>query len=428
MAKRKNGKLNLAEVSAIGIGGMIGGGIFAVLGLAIATAGNAVAFTLAGGGVIALLTGLSYAHLGLHFGGDGGSFTYIEKAFAAPIIAGCAGWLLVVGYVGTLALYATAFGDYGATLFGHGGARPVTVALAGLVLLGFLGINLLGARTSGVIELGVVATKLLILGAFAAAGFIGIKANHFVPLFDRGLSSPLVAVALIFVAYEGFELIPNVIDEMNDPARNLRRAIVIAIVLTTIIYILVAIAALGNLTPTQIQQDQEYVLAVAARPTLGQAGFVLIGIAALLSTASAINATLFGASRLAMVMARERALPKVFAWQERDRPVPYVALLTLTGLSLAFALVARLAAISGFASATFLVIFAAVNFSALRLAKQIGLAPVIPLAGGTLATLSLAVLLWHDWQVDRLSLYLLLAVYCTVIALEVVLSMRRGQR
>jgi amino acid transporter len=127
-------------------------------------------------------------------------------------------------------------------------------------------------------------------------------------------------------------------------------------------------------------------------------------------------------------MARERALPKVFAWQERDRPVPYVALLTLTGLSLAFALVAPLAAISGFASATFLVIFAAVNFSALRLAKQIGLAPVIPLAGGTLATLSLAVLLWHDWQVDRLSLYLLLAVYCTVIALEVVLSMRRGQR
>jgi amino acid transporter len=428
MARNDESKLNLAEVSAIGIGGMIGGGIFAVLGLAIATAGHAVALTLAGGGVIALLTGFSYAHLGLHFRGDGGSFTYIEKAFAAPSIAGCSGWLLVVGYVGTLALYATAFGDYGATLFGHGGARPITAMLAVLVLLGFLGINLRGARASGGVELGVVAIKLIILAVFAITGFIGIKADHFVPLFDNGVVSPLVAVALIFVAYEGFELIPNVIDEMADPARNLRRAIAIAIVLTTVIYIVVAVAALGNLTPAQIQQDQEYVLAVAARPTLGQAGFVLIGIAALLSTASAINATLFGAARLAMVMARERALPRVFALQERVRPVPYVALLALTGLSLTFALTAPLSAIAGFASATFLVIFAAVNFSALRLAGAIGLSPLIPLAGGVLASASLATLLWHDWRTDRPSLYLLLAVYGTVAATEIVLTVLRGRR
>ena len=371
---------------------------------------------------------MSYAHLGLHFRGDGGSFTYIEKAFAAPSIAGCAGWLLVVGSVGTLALYATAFGDYGATLFGHGGAQPVTDMLAVLVLMGFRGVNLRGARTSGGIELGVVAIKLLILGMFAVAGFIGIKADHFVPLFDRGIASPLVAVALIFVAFEGFELIPNAINEMADPARNLRRAIVIAVVLTTVVYIVVAVAALGNLTSAQIQHDQEYVLAVAARPTLGQAGFVLIGIAALLSTASAINATLFGAARLAMVMARERALPRVFSLQERTRPVPYVALLALTGLSLAFALAAPLAAISGFASATFLVIFAAVNFSALRLAGLIGLSPLISLAGGVLATASLGMLLWHDWRVDRPSLYLLLVVYGTVAATEIVLAVRRGRR
>ena len=120
-------KLSLIEVTAIGIGGMIGGGIFAVLGLAIAVAGHAVALTLAGGGVIALLTGLSYAHLGLAFRDDGGSFTYMEKAFAAPGVAGIAGWLLVAGYVGTLALYATAFGDYGATLIGGTGPRRAAI-------------------------------------------------------------------------------------------------------------------------------------------------------------------------------------------------------------------------------------------------------------------------------------------------------------
>jgi len=209
-------KLTLAEVTAIGIGGMIGGGIFAVLGLAIAVAGHAVALTLLGGGVIALLTGLSYAHMGLAFRSEGGSFTYIERAFAAPAIAGIAGWLLVAGYVGTLALYATAFGAYGATLLSGTGTSPLAMgALSALVLGAFLAINLIGAKLSGGVELSVVGIKLTILALFAAVGMWGIHASHFVPLFDHGVFTPLAAVALIFVAYEGFELIPNAIDEME---------------------------------------------------------------------------------------------------------------------------------------------------------------------------------------------------------------------
>lgn len=421
-------KLSLAEVSAIGIGGMIGGGIFAVLGLAIAVAGHAVALALAGGGVIALLTALSYAHLGLTFRDDGGSFTYIEHGFAQPIVAGCAGWLLVLGYVGTLALYATAFGDYGATLIG-GGATALRSTLLVIGVLGaFLGINLLGAKLSGGVELGVVAVKLAILALFAIVGLFGLHASHFVPLFDHGATTSLMAVALIFVAYEGFELIPNAIDEMADPDRNLRRALVIAVLVTTAIYIIVAVAALGNLTPEQIRQDQEYVLAVAARPTLGQAGFVMIGIAALLSTASAINATLFGAARLAMVMAREQALPRIFSLRERARPVPYVALMVLTGLSLALAVLAPLPAISAFASATFLLIFTGVNVAALRLARTIGLHPAIPFAGGILAAAAFTTLLWYDWQNDRDDFVFLVAVYGAVIVGEFILHWRRGSR
>ncbi|MEX6506485.1 APC family permease [Jiella sp. M17.18] len=422
-------KLSLAEVTAIGIGGMIGGGIFAVLGLAIAIAGHAVALTLAGGGVIALLTGVSYAQLGLAFRDDGGSFTYIEKAFATPAIAGFAGWLLVGGYVGTLALYASAFGDYGATLVvGAGGAPLATGLLVAAVLAGFLVINLFGAKLSGSVELGVVAVKLAILALFAGVGFLGIHASHFVPLFDKGAASPLAAVALIFVAYEGFELIPNAVDEMADPQRNLRRAIVIAILVTTAIYVVVALAALGNLTPAEIRNDQEYVLAVAARPMLGQAGFVLIGIAALLSTASAINATLFGAARLAMVMARERALPRVFSLRERSRPVPYVALLVLTGLALAFSLAAPLSVISAFASATFLLIFAAVNFAALRLAGRIGINRLVPLAGGVLAAASFLMLLWHTGATDPMSAATILGVYAVAAAIEIGLTWRHGRR
>jgi hypothetical protein len=215
---------------------------------------------------------------------------------------------------------------------------------------------------------------------------------------------------------------------MRDPERDLKPAIVIAIIVTAVIYVAVALAALGQLTPTQIQHDQEYVLAVAARPVLGQTGFVVIGIAALLSTASAINATLFGAARLAMVMARDHALPNVFSLQARTRPVPYVALLVLTALSLAFTLAAPLSAISVFASGTFLLIFAAVNFAAVRLSRRIGLNPAIPWTGGLLASASFILLLWNSWQLDRTGLVTLGVFYGAAGLIETFLWIRKGPR
>jgi len=422
-------KLNFAEVTAIGIGGMIGGGIFAVLGLAMAVAGHAVVLTLAGGGVIAVLTGLSYAHLGLAFRGDGGSFTYIERAFEAPSIAGIAGWLLIVGYIGTLALYATAFGDYGAALMRGADGPLLQPALMATFVLGvFLLINLIGAKLSGRLELGVVAIKIGILALFMAAGIFGVRESHFRPVIDHGLFTPFAAVALIFVAYEGFELIPNAIDEMRDPGRDLRRAILSAVLVTTAIYVVVAIVALGNLTPEQVQHDQEYVLAVAAEPRLGHLGFLMIGVAALLSTASAINATLFGAARLGMVMAQERALPRVFSLRERKRPIPYVSLLVLSTASLLLTLTANLAIISTLASTTFLLIFAAVNLAALRLSKQIQLHPILPLAGAALAFASCGVLVWHSWSTDRASLAWLALFYAAAILIEISLIWRHGSR
>ena len=160
----------------------------------------------------------------------------------------------------------------------------------------------------------------------------------------------------------------------------------------------------------------------------GETGFVLIGLAALLSTASAINATLFGAARLAMVMARERALPRVFSLRERTRPVPYVALLVLTVLALGFALLAPLTVISAFASATFLLIFAAVNFAALKLAGRIGIHRLVPLAGGLFAGASFLLLLWHMAETDPASLAVILGIYALAAAVETVLVRQNGRR
>ena len=420
-------KLSLAEIVAIGIGGMVGGGIFAVLGLAIETAGHAVAIAMGFGGVLALLTGISYAHLGLAFRDDGGSFTYVEHAFDNTMAAGVAGWLLVAGYVGTLALYATTFGAYGAAMIA-GGVPWLAPALGLLVIAAFLGINLFGAKLSGGVELAIVAAKLAILVVFAVAGLVTVQADHMFPVFNQGLAAPVVAAGLIFVAYEGFELIPNTIQEMRHPETDLKRGLILAILITAGIYVVVSMVALGNLTPAQVAKDQEYALAVAARPMLGTFGFVLIGIAALMSTASAINATLFGAARLAMVMAAEHALPRIFSMRERTRDVPWVSLVVLSVLTGVFLLLADLTVISSFASAVFLAIFAAVNLSAWRLSARIAIRPAIPVAGALFSLAALAVLLWHTWQVDRISLAWICGFFLAAILLEILVILVRGRR
>jgi amino acid transporter len=422
-------KLGLASIVAIGIGGMVGGGIFAVLGLAMSVSGHAVALTLGLGGLIALLTGLSYAHLGLCFRDDGGSFTYIEEAFGGTAVAGVAGWVLVAGYAGTLALYASAFGNYGAALLTGSDSRVwLSTGLAMAVLLAFLVVNLLGARTSGGVELAIVIGKLLILLVFAAVGLATVQSDHLLPVFNKGPEAPLIATALIFVAYEGFELIPNAVDEMKHPERDLKRGLVLAILITTAVYIGVGVVALGNLTSAQVEQSREYVLAVAAQPTLGHVGFVLIGLAALMSTGSAINATLFGSARLAMVMASEHALPRIFSMRERTRPVPWVALVALTVVTAVFTVTSDLGVIASFASATFLLIFAAVNLAAFRLRRTIGMGVAAPLAGSVLSLACFAGLMWHIGTTDGQTLFWIATFYLSAVVAEVGLSLWRGRR
>lgn len=310
----------------MGVGGMIGGGIFSVLGLAIAQAGHAAPLAFALGGLVALITGMAYGRLGLRYQSDGGSFTYLEKAFRHPNIAGIGGWLLLAGYIGTLSLYAYTFGAYGAAMLNPGGqANPAMHhLLESLILLTFLGINLYGVKASGTTELLIVTVKVLILLLFAIIGLFFVKADHLLPVFNQGQLGVLMGAALIFVAYEGFELIPNAVNEMEDPGRNLVRGIFWSIGITIVVYVLVSLVAVGNLTPDEIHRYGEYALAVAAKPFLGQAGFLLIGLAALFSTASAINATLFGTARLGKIMAEERELPAAFAFVRRSKDIPLV--------------------------------------------------------------------------------------------------------
>jgi len=424
--KNKTEKLNLYQVIAMGVGGMVGGGIFSVLGLAIVQAGHAAPIAFLLGGIIALLTGLSYAKLGLTYQSDGGSFTFLEKAFATPFVAGLGGWLLLLGYVGTMALYAYTFAVYGSAMLGSAHDNmAMQHLLQSLVLLSFLGVNLYGVKASGNSELVIVTIKVLILALFSVIGLFYVQPDHLLPVFNQGHSGVLMAAALTFVAYEGFELIPNSVNEMKDPDKNLPRGIIISIVITLTIYLLVSLVAVGNLLPKEVIQYKEYALAVAAKPFLGEAGFILIGTAALFSSASAINATLFGTARLGMVMAKEKALPAAFAFTRQQNNIPWLSLIIITVITLVFVNLSNLDIISSFASSTFLLIFSSINLSALRLRRVIHIHAAIPMSGMLLSFISWIVLMGYLWQTSQQSLLWIGIFYSTIIIAETLFSQRR---
>ena len=419
-------KLKLKELISIGVGGMVGGGIFSVLGLAAYMAGHAAPVAFALGGIVALITGLSYAKLGLAFRSDGGSFTYLEHAFKNRNVAGIGGWLLLVGYIGTLALYSYTFGIYGAAMFGEASKNPaVSHFLESFILLLFMGINLYGVKAAGETEDVIVMVKVLILSLFAVVGLVFFKTDHFLPVFNKSAINIFMGAALIFVAYEGFELIPNAVNEMKNPSRDLPRGIFFSICITTGIYILVSLVAVANLTPVEISKYKEYALAVAAKPFLGHMGFLLIGIGALLSTASAINATLFGTARLGMIMAQESTLPRAFSHKERTKDIPWVSLLVITAITLVFVNVSNLAIISSFASSVFLMIFASINLSAYRLKDKIGITPLIPVTGLVLTVISWIVLSGYLWEKNRQGLLWIIGCYVCVIVAELLFSKRK---
>ncbi len=418
-------KLGLKELIAMGVGGMIGGGIFSVLGLAVAISGKAAPLAFALGGAIALVAGYSYVKLALAFHSDGASFTYLERAFPRhPNVAGIAGWTIIAGYMGTLALYAFTFGAYGADLLGLGGSRPVRLLLSAGVLVLFTLVNLRGVGSSGLAEDIAVYVKIALLAAFGAAGLFLVDRGHLTPVFDKGLPPVLMAGALIFVSYEGFELITNAVCESRDPDRNVPRGIYVSIAVTTTIYVVLAVVAVGNLTLEELTAAEEYALAVVAQPVFGDAGRYLVGLAALLATSSAINSTAFGASRMMAEMAADAKLPRAFSFRNHTR-VPWVALVSLMLLALAFTLAGSLEQIASYASMTFLLVSVGVSAANLRLRRQTGSSMLLVAAGIVLMAGTAATLAYYLWRTDPATLWTLAAAYGAVLAIELLFSARR---
>ncbi|WP_329741772.1 APC family permease [Dyella sp. A6] len=370
MGKTGDGKLGLWPVVAIGIGGMVGGGIFAVLGLAVQMAhgGTPAAFAVAG--AVALLTAYSYAKLSVAFPSRGGTVTFLDRAFGPGMFTGSLNVLLWLSYVVMLSLYALAFGSYGATFLPAAWQPLGKHVLITLGVLLLTGLNLLSAEWIGKAESWIVGLKVAILLVFVVAGLATVHATRIEPASWAPSMQLVAGGMIIFLAYEGFELIANTALDVRDVQRLLPRAYYISVGFVIALYVLVSLVTVGNLPVAQIVAAKDYALAEAARPFLGQAGFALIAGAAMLSTASAINATLYGTARLSYSIARDGELPSMLERKVWGQPVE--GLLITAALTLVMANGFDLRSISTLGSAGFLLIFAAVNAANLRCADTTG--------------------------------------------------------
>src|SRR6195256_4935577 len=410
------GEIGLAAAVSIGIGGMVGAGIFSILGVVAQAAGNAMWLAFAIGGVVALLSTYSYAKLGATFPSAGGAVHFLVKSFGDGVLAGGLNLFMWAGYIISLALYATAFGGYAAT-FVTTTPSPLllkSLAVACVVLLTV--VNALGAKLMGRSETIIVAIKVAILIVFAAAGLWFIKGANLSPALWPETKSLLFGAGVLFIGYEGFGLVTNAAGDMKNPRTLLPRALYTSVILVIAIYLAVSLTVSGNLSDYEIEQARDYALAQAAKPFLGEFGFRLIAIAALLSTASAINATLFGSANVCYMIARDGELPAGLSrteWQQATG-----GLLLTAGLVVLVMLCFDLSGIAMMGSAAFLLIYAAVNAGHLRVLGQTGANAVIVWLSMLTCLAMFVVLCVYTWQQQPMAIAALVLFAAASFAAE----------
>jgi hypothetical protein len=416
VSESKSNKIGFFEVAAIGIGGMVGGGIFAVLGLAVqlSEGGAPVAFLIAG--IVALVTSYSYSKLSVTLPGKGGTVSYLDKAFGSGLLTGSMNILLWISYIIMLSLYAFAFGSYGAEFFSFSSHDLIKHLLISGIIVIITILNIFSAKLIGEAEDFIVAVKLLILLFFCAVGFWGIQTENLSIQNWSSATSLIAGGFIIFLAYEGFELIANTSDDVRNPEKTLPRAFFASVLFVIILYILVAMVTVGNLPVNNIVEAKDYALAFAAKPFLGQFGFVLISIAALLSTASAINATVYGSARLSYIIAKDGELPEFLEENVWNKPLE--GLLITSAVTLFVANIFDLSSLSTMGSAGFLLIFAAVNLANAKLSEQTKSIKTISYIGAGLCIGALISLLWHTITTEINHLWIFMGMIILSVSIE----------
>jgi len=415
--------LNVWSVAALGIGSMVGAGIFALLGQAALVAGGQTYLAFLIGGVVALLSGYSYAKLAARYPEGSGISAYFDAAFGVGRVSGTLTLLYLVTLAVTIAMVGSTFGAYAAPLF-VGASHGVWVgvfASASVILLTVLNIG--GAGLVGPAELVLVVIKLVILSGLMLAGVVSPPVHHLAEHLHPDLFGLVASVGLTFFAYAGYGMMANAAGSVANPERTIPRAIFLAIGVVMVLYVGLAVVVLQSISPEVLAAHADTAVAEAARPVLGSLGFTAVSIAALLATASAINATLFSAIQIAAGLAKNQQLPRAFhrsLWRGGTDGVVW----SVAGILLMVNFL-DLNAIANIASATFLICYVAVFLAHWRLAHEAGGSRLIIAVGAALMVVVLLVFLWSVARSQPWSLAMIVA-FVAGSALTETLLLRRG--
>lgn len=410
---KENLKITLLGAISIGIGGMVGGGIFAVLGLSVSLAKGGVPISFFVAGMIALATAYSYSKLSKTYPDKGGTVKFINEGFGFGVFSGGLNNMLWISYIIMLSLYASAFGSYAASIISITGDTSIdTHIFISAVIIFSTGINYFSIKVVGEVESIAVIIKLIILLAFVTAGFWGLSNNINVSqLKISNWESPLQLIAggmVIFVAYEGFELIANSAPDIKNPTKNIPRAFYGSVIFVILLYLAIAVVTVGSLAFADIATAQDYVLAEAAKPKFGQAGFTIIAIAAMISTFSAINATLLGGSRVNYEVAEDKELPTYFTKQFLGKPIG-LAIIAMASILIANTI--DLESISTSGSAGFLLIFGMVNYVGYKKYQEINSNKYISFIAFLLCMTAFSILIVQQFQKNPFGVIAALCIF-----------------
>ncbi len=415
--RNNNKTLGLPELVAIALGGMVGGGIFTVLGVSVAMIGDVTPIAIFLGGIMAMLAAYSYVKLGRYYKDEGATFSFVKKTYPdshfAPSVIG---WLVVFGYISTLALYAYTFSSYAISGFAFSQNIWIRKGVALAIIAVFTGINVWSVNGMGKIEDIMVYTKLLILVAIS-----GMLIRFGVPNFSTFMQtvsndisstkfiSVLIVSSITFVAYEGFQLVINAVNEMRDPDKNISRAIYTAVVLAILLYLIISLGAVMAIPAKDIIQNKEYALASGAKAIMGNLGANLVIIGALLATASAISGTVFGSSRQMAAIAENGYLPQRLS--KRKNNIPINAVIVMASVASLLILIGGLELILEFGSITFLLVSMLMAVANFKIRKKTKSSAFFTLLAIFVLSLGGVLILYYEFTTQLHQMLFIIALY-----------------
>jgi amino acid transporter len=361
--------LSMRQAAFIGVGAMVGAGIFALLGSAGEVAGAAVWISFLIAGAVAGLQGYSFAKFGARYPSAGGLLEYVARGFGNGHTTGVTAWLILAANAIVTGMVAVSFGSYASEAFADGGEGWIPV-FAVLVVAAMTALNILGSRAVARASTVVVYVVLGILSLFAVTTLANIDVDLLAFSGYPPLRDIVSSVALTFFAFLGFGVVTFTAKDLRDPGRELPWAIYLALGIATVIYVAVSLGVFGTLTVDEVIDSGGTALAVAAEPTLGRAGYWLMTVTALFATAGATNAGLYPAAGLCEEMAAKGQFPPALGRRWRDR-APAGLLLT-AAIAIVLAAGFDLTAIASIGSAIALCVFAMIATAHLRVRDETG--------------------------------------------------------